>query len=272
MKTSRYLVAAALVAFGALLILAVCNRAHAADLRGSVKDTFQAPTTFSVSPRASWTGIWFAALVGYDMSNTNLTLDAFNNHEENENFGDRVGGAHLDGLGGEGFTATVQLGGDYQIGERIVAGGWAEYTFGGVESSAGVDYYGYGTRLDVEQNDSYGFFGRAGVLVGAERDTLLYGAAGWVFTEADAKLSGDGFGTIRKTFEFDGPAAEVGVEHRFAPGIRGKVSARYTWLDEQLLSHWGDDDCERYELNGEPGVWGVKVGVVISTEAMFGSR
>lgn len=155
----------------------------------------------------------------------------------------------------------MQLGGDYQIG-RVVLGGWAEYQFGGVESSARVLDF---ARLDVEQNDSYGVFARAGLTSG---DTLFYGAFGWVFTEADATLRLGG-STVRKTFEFDGPAAEGGIEHKFTPTIRGKLSARYTWLDEEKLAAWGEDECLRGELHGEPGVWSVKAGVVISTGSLF---
>lgn len=236
--------------------------------RVSVKDTYQATTSEAISS-ASWTGLWVAALAGYDMSNTELSLDQFKTAPVGgvRTRTEHTGRAELDGLGGEGFNATLQLGGDYQLGSRIVLGGWAEYAFGGVESSARFGGTGGSARLDVDQNDSYGFFGRAGLVSG---DTLFYGAAGWVFTEVDATLHAGGK-TERKTFEFDGPAAELGVEHRFAPGIRGKLSARYTWLDEELLASRADGSAD-YDLKGEPGVWGVKAGIVISTEAMFGSR
>jgi outer membrane immunogenic protein len=248
----------------ALLGLAAATSSRAADIRGSTKDT-PAHLLPSAETPASWTSIWAAALAGYSMSNTDLSLSIFDNHESSDSFGDRVGGGKLSGLGGEGFDATLQLGGDYQISQRVLVGGWAEYAFGGTESSARVDAGGHTVgRLDVDQNDSYGLFARAGLIFG---DTMVYGAGGYVWTEADAKLSA-GEETLRRTFDFSGPAAELGIEHRFTPSIRGKLSARYTWFDEETVGRW-EDFCERYQLDAEPGVLSVKAGVVISTSGIF---
>lgn len=246
----------------ALLGLAAATSSRAADIRGSTKDT-PAHVLPSAEAPASWTAIWAAALAGYSMSNTDLSLSIFDNHGANE--GERRGGGKLSGLGGEGFDATLQLGGDYQISQRVLVGGWAEYAFGGTESNAKVDFGGQTVgRLDVDQNDSYGLFARAGLIFG---DTMVYGAGGYVWTEADAKLSG-GDETLKRTFDFSGPAAELGIEHRFTPSIRGKLSARYTWFDEETVGRW-EGFCERYQLDAEPGVLSVKAGVVISTSGIF---
>lgn len=238
----------------AVLGLAAAN-SYAADIRPSAKDTPAHLLPSAVEAPRSWTSVWIAALAGYDMSNTDLSLDVFNTHREAHE-----GSAGLDGLGGEGFTGTLQVGGDYQFG-RVVVGGWGEYTFGGVESSAFVSGAG---RLDIDQNDSYGVFARAGLTFG---DTLIYGAGGYVWTEADAKLS-SGDLVARKTFDFDGPAAELGIEHRFSQNVRGRLSARYTWLNEERLADWADF-CREYRLDGEPGILGVKAGIVINTTGLF---
>lgn len=226
--------------------------AKAADVFPSTKDTpaHILPSTMIAQP-TSWTGIWAAALVGYNMSNTELSLDKDRDHTAGRNW-QQVG--QVNGFGGEGFDATVQIGGDYQIG-RIVVGGWGEYAFGGVSSEIAETGAG---KLSVEQKDSYALFGRVGVASG---DNLFYGAGGYVWTEADVSLTG----VKTKTFDFSGPAAEIGIERMFSPGIRGKLSARYTWLDEETVA---EDRCDR--LRAEPGMFSVKAGVVISTSGGLG--
>lgn len=240
-----------------LALLAGVASAQAADIRGSSKDT-PAHVLPSADPASTWTSIWAAALAGYSMSNTDLSLSIFDN--KGEDAGERIGGANLSGLGGEGFDATLQLGGDLQISQRVLVGGWAEYAFGGVETSANAG----GARLDIDQNDSYGLCGRAGLISG---DTLFYGAGCYIWTEADVKASYEGETAFKRTFDFSGPAAELGIEHRFTPSIRGKLSARYTWFDEETVGRW-EDYCERYQLDADPGLLSIKAGVVISTDGI----
>lgn len=227
----------------------------------SVKDD-PIPVISPVVP--SWTGIWVAALAGYNMSNTELGFDVFG-QGEGGSFRENV--AKVDGFGGEGADFTAQLGADLQLGGEngrgLVVGGWVEYAFGGVESSANLG----NLSLDVEQKDSAAAFGSLGY---ADGNTLFYGAVGFVWTEVEATLS-DGEDSIRESFDMSGPAVELGVRHRFSPGIQGKLSARYTFLEEEVLARFGDDEFGA-DLKGETGVFSVKAGVVISTEAMFGGR
>lgn len=244
-----------LTAIGALALIVATSYANAADSYNAQR-AVTANTTVAVETPANWSGVWIAALADYSMSSSKITARSY----DDLNGGQYDATGKLDGFGGEGFGATAQLGADIQIGRALI-GGWAEYTFGGVESSVSVGGLG---RLDVEQNDSYGAFVRAGLI---SSDTLFYGAIGYVETEADVKLSGGGE-TYRETFDFSGPAAEGGIEHRFSPGIRGKLAARYTWLDEETLASFDSEGFDA-KLTGETGVWSVKAGLVISTEAMF---
>jgi hypothetical protein len=234
----------------------------AADLQKSMKDLDSRDRAFlSTTTQASqtWTSIWVAALAGYSMSNTDLSLDVFGKGEggtERHNLG------KLNGLGGEGFDATLQAGGDVQVG-RIVIGGWGEYTFGGTESSASV--FDGAARLDVEQSDSYGAFGRVGVASG---DTLLYAAGGYVWTKADTKLR-IGDETFKESFDFSGPAAELGIEHRFSPNIRGKLAGRYVFYDKETVASFGDEEFGG-RLTAKPGDLSIKAGIVISTSPGMG--
>lgn len=243
-----------------LSILAFSAPALATDLK-SMKDLdnrdrpllspFRATTD---TASQSWTGIWAAALAGYSMSNTDLNLDIFSDNGEESRTANL---GKLDGLGGEGFDATLQVGGDVQIG-RVVFGGWGEYSFGGTESSASV-FDGLAS-LKVEQKDSYGACARAGIASG---DTLLYGAGCYVWTEVDTTLSFDG-DAFKKSFDFSGPAAELGIEHRFSPNIRGKLSGRYTFFDKETVANFGDEEFGG-RLTAEPGELSIKAGIVIST-------
>lgn len=191
----------------------------------SLKDTFSDREVINTPVSASWAGIWGAALLGYSMSNTSLEFTDV---------------AKLDGLGGEGFDGTVQIGGDVQL-RDLVVGGWAEYSFGGTETDLRI----LGGSLKVEQNDSYGAFARVGLPLG---ETLFYGAAGYVWTEVDVSH-----------VDFSGPAAEAGIERRFGPNVRAKLAARYQWFDEEVIARFDDA-----RLTAEPGVWTVKVGIVIN--------
>lgn len=253
-----------LVILGIIVLLAIAGfakYAHAADVRdqqGSLKDT---PALIVVTAPTNWTGIWAAALAGYSMSNTKYELDAREAAKGDDPAGPWQNLASLDGIGGEGFDGTIQLGADVQLGRALI-GFFGEYAFGGTTTEASV--LGGVARLEIDQSDSYGLFARAGVIDG---ETLFYGAAGYVWTDVDVSLTG----LKTRTFDFSGPAIEGGIEHRFKPGIRGRLSARYTFLEDERVAQW-NEYCADYRLTAEPGIWSVKAGVVISTEAMFGNR
>jgi opacity protein-like surface antigen len=232
----------------------------AADLQKSMKDLDNrdrpliSPFKATTDTSQSWTGVWAAIMADYSASDTGLSLDIFGKSEggtEHANIG------KLDGLGGEGFGGSLQAGLDAQIG-RIVIGGWGEYGIGGTESSASI-LNGL-ARLKVEQGDSYGAFASAGIALG---DTLIYGAGGYVWTEFDTKLS-IGDETTKKSFDFSGPAAEIGIRHRFTPNIQGKFAGRYEWLDKETIVRFGDEEFGG-RLTAEPGILTIKAGIVIST-------
>jgi hypothetical protein len=230
--------------------------AQAADVFGGSKDT-PARVMPSETLQRSWTSLWVAALAGYSMTNTNLGLDYLDGDEDEDARWRNLG--RVDGFGGEGFDASLQVGGDIEV-RGIVAGVMGEYTFGGAEST--VSIFDGVANLDVEQKDGYCLMGRLGV---ARGDTLFYGASGWCHTEFDATLSlGDE--SAKQTFEFDGIPLEGGVEHRFTQNIRGRLAARYTFWDEETILG-GEDAGAR--LTAEPGQFSIKAGLVISTGGVF---
>lgn len=241
----------------AVLGLAAVN-SHAADVYGSSKDTpAHVLPALPAQTESSWTSIWAAALGSYNMSNTELSLDIFARSEEETQ---RANLAKVDGFGGEGGGAELQIGGDVQVG-RLVLGAFVEYGVGGIESSASI--LNNAARLDVEQQDSFCVLGRVGIPSG---NTLFYGASGWCQYNFEATLRA-GDETFKRDLEFNGIPLELGVEHKFTPNIRGRLAGRYTFLDEETVARFGDEDCGG-SLNAEPGVFSVKAGIVISTSGI----
>jgi hypothetical protein len=244
-----------------LIALGIAAFAQAADIRSSAKDIDARDRPFltpAASQNENWTAIWGAALAGYSMSNTELSLDAFGRVGEDDTR--RFNLAHVDGFGGEGWTGDLQLGGDIQIG-RVVLGVFGEYSFGGTESSISV--FGDAARLKVEQDDSWSILARAGIASG---NTLFYVASGYTETTFEATLRA-GDGGVSRDLDFSGIPLELGIEHKFGPNVRGRLAGRYTWLDEEAVF----DDREEGEgarQNAEPGIWSVKAGVVISTDGL----
>lgn len=235
-----------------LIALAGIGGAQAASLKDPVG---RSPVTISVPSSSTWSGLWAAALAGYNMSNTELDFSVFNPEDSYEI-------ANVDGFGGEGWSGDVQLGGDVQIG-RFVVGAFGEYSFGGTESQIRV-FDGVG-RLDVEQKDSYSILARAGVVT-SDNNTLLYLASGYTWTEAEATLR-IGDESVKRSYDFGGVPLELGVEHKFGPNVRGRLAGRYTWFGEETLERFGDGEFGG-KLTAEPGVFSVKAGVVISTSGL----
>jgi hypothetical protein len=244
------LTAVLVLCLSVLALLLVTHYAKAADVytRTSAKDTLV--QSAATPTEKSWTALWASALAGYTMSNTDLGLDYL--HEDKFN---RL--ATVQGFGGEGFEGTLQLGGDVQVG-ALTLGGWLEYSFGG--SQAGVGVAGLG-KLEVDQSDSSCGFGRLGLPRG---DTLWYAAGGYCWTTFEAKLTtlaaGGALTSERRDLGFEGPAAEIGVEHRFSDNLRGKLSGRYELYEQETVLRG-----EGGRLTAEPGELKLKAGIVIST-------
>ena len=233
----------------ALIALAGIGSAQAASLKDPAN---REPVSISVPSSVTWSGLWAAALAGYNMSNTVLDAEVFNPRDDFEI-------ANVDGFGGEGWSGDVQLGGDIQIG-RFVVGAFGEYSFGGTESQIRV-FEGIG-RLDVEQKDSYSILARAGVVT-SDNNTLLYLASGYTWTEAEATLR-IGDESVKRSYDFGGVPFELGVEHKFGSNVRGRLAGRYTWFGKETVFE-DEDDGRGARLTAEPGIFAVKAGVVIST-------
>lgn len=244
-RTLAWLVAALAVV---LVVMFGLKSANAADVfqRVSAKDTL---VQSAPAAEKSWTSLWAAALAGYTMSNTDLGLDYLHGDKESSSF-ERA--ATVQGFGGEGFDGTLQIGGDVQVG-ALTLGGWAEHSFGGSQAGIGLANVG---KLEVDQSDSSCAFGRLGLPRG---NTLWYAAGGYCWTTFEATVTTLA-GSARKDLDFDGPAAELGVEHRFSDNLRAKLSGRYEFYNEETVLQG-----EGGRLTAQPGELRLRAGIVIST-------
>lgn len=196
----------------------------------------------------SWTGIWFGALAGYGISNSELSLDSFENGGSK-----RTHEGSVDGFGGEGFDGHLQIGFDKQIGDRAVVGLFGEAKFSNSESEVKV---GNATALTVDEGNTYLAMARAGYLLNAHN--MLYVAGGY-FWNVDTEIQISGADTIKQ--DFQGLVGEVGFESRIADNVYARLAGRYYAAETETLK-WGNDTCWD-ELDIDAGKLEVMVGVTM---------
>jgi opacity protein-like surface antigen len=155
--------------------------------------------------------------------------------------GDELGSIGFSGLGGKGFFGTVELGADYQFGERFVVGVMGDYTRSNIATSLDVsiatDIISGSLAAKLEAADSYSALARAGVL--SSPNVLWYGLAGWTRTTFEGTLeaangSGDPLFKDGKNLTSDGLTVGVGVE--------SKLNERFSWKTEYRLTAYESQD------------------------------
>lgn len=233
--TSRFKLSVA-----ALALLAGTSSAMAADLgyEGSAKDgPSEAPSY------RNWTGLWVAALGGYQFSNSELNYDEKKFESGSSGPIDESGSLTVDGLGAEGLFGEIQLGLDKQIGQRIVVG-----VFGGLNLSQGefeISASSFDSDAVVKDKNAsilsleQEWGGVAGARLGylTTPNTMFYVAGGWAFGEigkfkSDFANGGKG-GDVFKDQETDlnGWFGEVGMESRLTEineNLYFTLAGRYT--------------------------------------------
>jgi outer membrane immunogenic protein len=145
------------------------------------------------------------------------------------------GGASLtiDGFSGRGALGGAHAGCDYQI-QRIVLGGFADYTFQDVEWSAALTAPGFGfsgnAKLAIEDQWTVG--GRLGVLL--NDSTLAYGLVGYTQAKAsDLELTST-LGNLSFAVEdLKGWTVGAGIETRLMANLFLGAEYRYTKFDNE---------------------------------------
>ena len=227
-------------------------------------------------PAVDWTGFNVGVAGGFSTVRHNAGLEAFD---------DGVGGLlqigpvdifELNGdldFGGEGYLGRLEAGYDFQFGQRVVLGAFADYTFNNAESQVGLfgDYClegydsgtgGPGTPDDCDNNivtatgdltytletgDSWSVGGRAGFLVNPQ--TLLYGLGAFTRQNMKADLTlntgVDVIGSqelLSYDYERDGWTFGLGMQTMLTERLSTKLEYRNTQWDENEII-LGDADA-----------------------------
>ncbi|MFN3549535.1 MAG: outer membrane protein, partial [Mesorhizobium sp.] len=175
-------------------------------------------------------------------------------------------------FGGEGFVGRLEGGYDFQLGQRFVLGGFADYTFSNAKSQVGLfgDYcvegfasidhglgvddcdVGYVTAngdltYTLETGDSWSVGGRAGFLVNPQ--TLFYGLAAYTRQNMKADLTlNTGFAPIGSQelvsydYDRDGWTFGLGMQTMLTDRLSTKLEYRNTRWDESEII-LGDADA-----------------------------
>jgi len=195
----------------------------------------------------SWTGCYVGAHVGYGIGDLQISGTELNDPTP-------ISGS-LEGLSSRGYLGGGNLGCDYQM-QRVVIGGFADYSFQDVEFVAGINFGGFGgagVTLAIEDQWSVG--GRLGVL--ANDSTLLYGLVAYT----QAKTSGDftiGVDSISlDTPNLSGWSVGAGIETRLTDNLFLKGEYRYSMFDTESYEIFGGDG----RIDFDQDLYSVRVGL-----------
>lgn len=237
----------------ASLLALTSGSALAADLgRGGLKD---GPAyDGGESAARSWTGFWLGALGGYQIANSKIDAGSewhCEDYRESENIS-------IDGAGQQGLFGELQLGYDYQINKRLVAGVFGGLNINNAEFSINARQSfsdGETTRSDGASILSFeqkwgGVIGpRLGYLTSPS--TMFYVAGGWAFGEMGKVKSGgkdvftedNGFSHGQDT-SLSGLFGEVGMESRLDGNLYLKVAGRLTSYGSLDLASEAEGDAD----------------------------
>ena len=143
-----------------------------------------------------------------------------------------LGGANLDGVGGEGVFGGAFAGYDFQVG-RFVLGLQGEIGISDIRTTASVP----GFALESSSDWDWSISARAGVPF---QRALLYGIAGYTWTEYEVEITSGG-GTATFTEEYDGWHVGAGVDVAVTDRVFAGVEYRYTELSGEDWSVSGLD-------------------------------
>lgn len=233
------LAASAMLALGASSALA--------DGMVSTKDVVAAPCC-----TANWSGIYIGAAVGYGIarSKTHYQVDSVQvgdilDPDNTQIPATQFFGDSTSSIASDGFTGTVTLGYDRDIGRNIVIGVFADYTFGDLESDfipeyqQTVDFLPFGAQSTISLSNQWA----VGARIGLTRSccALWYLTAGYTQVDLDVEdhrerdTSGtppeQGLGTRSSTLH--GYFIGGGVEQQIYNNLTLKLEYRYSDFGDQ---------------------------------------
>jgi opacity protein-like surface antigen len=169
-----------------------------------------------------WSGIYLGAGIGYQIADTNLSLDA-----NVPPFSGSI--VEIDGLSGRGWGYDGRLGYDYQIPNTMfVIGILGGYRGGETEFNVNTDFGGFGNVLNATMRQTWYAGGRLGI---AHGKSLFYVGGAWTKGEMDISIPlfptacGNVQG-LRCSQDVDGRMLLAGMEVQVAPQLT--LGAEYT--------------------------------------------
>lgn len=231
----------------AIVTLSLCGVHHAAladDLPGGT---------------ANWSGPYIAGSVGYGIA----TTDFSHTYQDTSISYDATSTSDFSS---DGVTGTAAVGYDFQLQSGIVAGLFADYTFGELEGS-GIRAYPDDPpleRFNLKYDDTWAIGARVGLL--RAWSTLWYATAG--YTETDVKLS-DARGKLDDTLS--GYFLGLGVEQNLRDNLFLKLEYRYANYGDETIYEESSTACgatcyERYDVDTD--IHSIRLGVAYK----FGAR
>lgn len=189
----------------------------------------------------SWNGFYLGASVGYGIADSAFT------HSITP--GSTVGYDPSS----DSVTGTVTIGYDVNFDSNLVAGIFADYTFGELDGS-GSYAIGPPSRFSLEYDNTWSIGGRFGFA--RPSGTLWYAMAG--YTETDLTLT-DSFGRLSQ--QLDGYFVGAGVEQQLRHhGLSLKLEYRFSDYGSETLYEETVGCCvERYEIDSQ--VHAIRLGV-----------
>ena len=165
-------------------------------------------------PAMSWQGFYVGAHAGYGFAVAKQSSDTLS----------------TDFLGGRGFIGGLLGGYNYMVMPRVLVGIEGDASWSNIAHNDSIqDSIGDVFTLKVEQKQAYSVRGRFGYLLAPE--TLLYGTAGWAWSQLDYALNLSGLAAETDSQWFNGPQVGGGIETMIAPGWRARLEYLHTFYN-----------------------------------------
>ena len=200
-----------LLAAAALIALVAGDPATAADMR------VRAAPPPPVAPVSSWTGLYVGAGWGYGMYNLDTTVNVVG-----------LPASASQTLGGRGWLGIVTVGGDYQLNNWLLVGGFADYDLANIKShnqiSSPLVPFG-----NVRESNAWAVGARAGLLLNPQ--FLTYFSGGYT----RARFTDDS--PVFPSHNYGGWFIGSGVETRLG-GLFGILGPGWFWRNEYRFADY----------------------------------
>jgi outer membrane immunogenic protein len=169
-------------------------------------------------PAFSWQGFYVGAHAGYGFGVAKASAQS------------GIDSLDPDFIGGRGFIGGLLAGYNYMVMPRTLVGIEGDANWSNIAHVDSVqDSLGDVFTLKAEQKQAYSLRARFGYLLAPE--TLLYGTAGWSWSQFSLAVDLAGLGSDSNTQWFNGPQVGAGIETMVAPGWIARLEYLHTFYN-----------------------------------------